>query len=214
MDVWEERHLSYVLLFLFGKGFLIDMALDYINGLFVEDGIFMSHSITFGDGTLTSDGKFAGKNTWKDWHLIPSSKPIIAQAGVVTNYVDIPGRRNGPVDLSDYLTGQVVYGSRSGSFTFMLHPDYEYWESIRTEINDYLHGKKMKMCMSDDPGFYYEGRFSLNELSSDATCTSFTINYAVGPYKYYINAGGDWLWDPFNFERDRTDTVSSTEGRL
>lgn len=190
------------------------MGYEYINGLIVDTSSFQGHSITFGDGTLDAKGNFTGKNTWKDWHLIPEKRPIVAQAGVSANYVDIPGRRKGPIDMTEYLTGRVNFGARSGSFTFIVDNDHEYWETIRSNIAEYLHGKRMKMCLEDDPGFYYEGRFSLNEYQTESWNSSVTIDYAVGPYKYYINAGGDWLWDPFNFEKDRTDTVNSEEGRL
>ena len=188
------------------------MAWEHINGIFVDTDSFQSHSITFGDGTLV-DGKFAGKNTWYDWHLIPTTRPVVAQAGVSTNFVDIPGRRDGPIDLSEYLTGGILYGARSGSFQFIVDNDHEYWENIRSSIVNYLHGKRMKMCLEDDPAYYYEGRFTVEEWASGASYSTVTINYAVEPYKYYINAGGDWLWDPFNFDTDRTDIIS-TEGRL
>lgn len=186
------------------------MSLEYINGIFVEADSFRDHSITFGTGTVQNK-KFVGKNTWYDWHLIPSSKPIVAEAGVSTNYVDIPGRRDGPIDMSEYLTGGIVYGARSGSFQFMLHPDFGHWEELRLEIIEYLHGKKMKMCLSDEPDYYYEGRFSISEARSEATCTTITISYAVGPYKYFVLGNNNWLWDPFNFE---TDTIYTEEGRL
>ena len=187
------------------------MALEYINGLFVDPDFFQGHSITFGDGTLDEKGRFTGKNTWKDWHLIPSTRPTVAEAGPVTNFVDIPGRRLGPIDTTEYLTGGVVYGARSGSFEFQIANDYEYWESIRRHVVNYLHGKRMKMVLEDDPGWYFEGRFSVGGIKPGAVSSSITINYVLGPYKYYINAGGDWLWDPFNFETDYTDSTQKEE---
>ena len=166
----------------------------------------MYHSIYFGELTLDENtGKFlttTTKNTWNDWYLIPSSKPIVAQAGVSTNFVDIPGRRDGPIDMSEYLTGSPIYGQRSGSFEFYIDPDHEYWETIRMKIASYLHGKRMKMCLEDDPMYYYEGRFSLSGMTSEAITDKITITYAVGPYKYRIKDDLPWLWDPFNFEKD------------
>ena len=174
----------------------------------------MYHSITFGDGTLDSKGKFTGKNTWEDWHLIPSSRPTVAQAGVSTVFVDIPGRKDGPIDLSEYLTGEVVYTARSGSFEFYVDNDHEYWEVIRSKIVAYLHGKRMKMCLEDDPGYYYEGRFSVPEWKSEPWNSKVVINYALGPYKYRIDDGELWLWDPFNFDLDNIDDLTNNEGWL
>lgn len=175
----------------------------------------MYHSITFGDGTLNDRMEFVGKNTWDDWHLIPSSRPVVAQAAVQTNFVNIPGRRDGPIDTSEYLTGGPVYGQRSGSFEFFVDNDHEYWETIRMRIASYLHGKHLKMVLEDDPGYYYEGRFTLSEFRSEANCSKVTIGYTLGPYKYRIcSSDEDWLWDPFNFEIDSVDAQGWNRGLL
>lgn len=145
----------------------------------------MYHSITFGDGTF-SQGQFVGKNTWTDWHLIPSSRPTIAQPKVATNFFDAPGRKDGPIDASDFLTGNVVFGQRSGSFEFIVDNDHEYWETIRSKITSYLHGKHMKMCFEDDPNYYYEGRFAVGDWKSENWNSKVTIGYVVKPYKYSI----------------------------
>lgn len=166
------------------------MAWEYINGLLVDSDSFQGHSITFGDGTVVL-GVFQGKNTWRDWHLIPTSRPVVAQAGVSTNFVDIPGRKLGPIDMTEYLTGGLLFGARSGSFEFIVDNDHEYWENIRTKIVNYLHGKRMKMCLEDDPGYYYEGRFTINEWRSGENNSSITINYALKPYKYQIGTSSD-----------------------
>ena len=146
----------------------------------------MYHSITFGDGTLDGSGRFIGKNTWTDWHLLPSSRPVVAQASVTTNFVEIPGRKDGPLDQTEFLTGQVSYGQRSGSFEFIVDNDHEYWETIRMKIANYLHGKEMRMCLEDDPDYYYIGVFTLSNFVSEATNSKLTINYVVAPYKYKI----------------------------
>ena len=124
----------------------------------------MYHSITFGDGSLYESGskigQFKGTNTWDDWHLIPSSRPVIASPGVSTKMIEIPGK-SGMIDLSEYLTGDVIYGNRSGSLEFYVDNGHEYWETIRSRITNFLHGQQMKMCLEDDPTYYWEGRFSL-----------------------------------------------------
>ena len=164
-----------------------------------------SHSITFGDGSLTSDGKFAGMNTWQNWHLIPSSRPTMPMPGFATKYVEIPGR-DGSIDLSEFLVKRPVYGDRSGSFEFIVdHTQEKDWIDLYRRIATYLHGKKMKMCLvGDDPNYYYEGRFALNEWASDSNWSRIVLNYQVGPYKIAVKPQGtqDMIWDTFNFERD------------
>lgn len=174
----------------------------------------MYHSITFGDGTLDSKGNFAGKNTWDDWHLIPSSRPTVAQAPPQTNYISIPGREDGPIDMTEYLTGGIVYGQRSGSFEFLVDNDHEYWETIRSKMAAYLHGKTMKIVFEDEPGFYYEGMFKVPTWTREQWNSKVTIEYTLNPYKYRIKSSLPWLWDPFNFDTDRTDQMTSNGGWL
>lgn len=162
----------------------------------------MYHSITFGDGSISSGSKkrFLGTNTWDDWHLIPSSRPVVASPGVTTNMVSIPGRE-GALDMSEYLTGGIVYGDRSGSWEFYVDNDHEDWVTIKDKIMSFLHGKKWKCVLEDDPGYYYEGRFTLNEWRSEASNSMIVINYVVGPYKTFISHTYlHQLWDPFNFD--------------
>ena len=154
------------------------------------------HSITIGE-----------KNTWDDWHLVPTSRPKFNMPNVKTNYVDIPGG-DGVIDLTTTLTGRPVYGNRQGSFEFLVMNDYGDWYERYSDIAMYLHGKEFKAILDDDPDYYYEGRFVLNEWKSDKDWSRITINYNVGPYKKSILSAGDkWLWDPFVFE-----TYTDTQG--
>lgn len=149
----------------------------------------MYHSVTFGN-----------KNTWDDWHLIPSTRPLFNPPSVKTQYIDIPGA-NSQVDLTESLTGYPVYDNRTGSMEFNVVNGYQTWDVLYSEIMNYLHGKKMKAYLEDDPYFYYEGRFTVNEWKSDKYWSIITIDYNVYPYKKEPNTSlEDWLWDPFDFE--------------
>lgn len=151
----------------------------------------MYHSITIGD-----------KNTWTDWHLIPSSRPVFVPPSVKTNYVDIPGG-DGSLDLTTAISGRAGFKDRSGSFTFYVANGYKEWQEVYSEVMGYLHGKKLKAILEDDPNYYYEGRFAVSSWQSDKDYSSITISYVVGPYKRSIVAAGeDWLWDTFNFDTD------------
>lgn len=149
----------------------------------------MYHSVTFGD-----------KNTWDDWHLIPSSRPLFLPPDVKTNYVDIPGT-DGHADITEALTGEVLYKNRQGSIEFYVSNGYQEWEYLYSEIMNYLHGQKMRAYLEDDPGFYYEGRFSVNKWESNKYRSTIVIEYNVAPYKMdMFSSAEDWLWDPFDFE--------------
>lgn len=149
----------------------------------------MYHSIYFGD-----------KNTWDDWHIVSSSRPVLAPPTQKTKYVDIPGA-DGVLDLSTSLTGYPVYNNREGSFEFLVMNGYKDWTVLYSEIMEHLHGQKMRLVLEDDPGYFYEGRFSVNEWKSSHPWSTLSINYNVGPYKWSKELSTDeWLWDIFNFE--------------
>ncbi|MBE6724980.1 MAG: hypothetical protein E7576_07270 [Ruminococcaceae bacterium] len=145
----------------------------------------MYHSITFGN-----------KNTYSDWHLVPSSRPVVDPPKPKTQYVDIPGA-DGSIDLTESLAGRPVFSDRQGSFEFIVLNDfnldnYSYdWNSVYTAVLSYLHGKRMRMVLEDDPTYFYEGRFSVNGWKSDANNSKITIDYVVGPYKYPVSNGAN-----------------------
>lgn len=150
------------------------------------------HSITFGS-----------KNSWTDWHLVPSSRPVFAPPKTKTNYVDIPGM-NGSLDLSEAVSGRPVYENRQGSFDFyadVRYKDKSSWIELYSEIMAYLHGQRMEAYLDDEPYYRYVGRFDVDSWTS-GDGNAITINYDVYPYKmepYWSDE--DWLWDPFDFEK-------------
>lgn len=148
----------------------------------------MYHSITIGD-----------KNTWDDWHLIPESRPLFSAPPVKTNYIDIPGG-DGSLDLSTAMTGKPLYNNRTGSWSFIAENGFKDWTALYSEIMVYLQGKKFKAILEDDPAYYYEGRFWVNQWASDKDWSRITINYNVGPYKNFVVGSDNWKWDEFNFE--------------
>lgn len=155
----------------------------------------MYHSIIFGD-----------KNTWADWCLFPSSRPVFDPPKPKTKFVDIPGA-DWQLDLSTVLTGDIAYGSREGSIEFIVDngqlSNYraDHWSDLYSKILDYLHGKFMKATLEDDPAFYYEGRFEVDKWKSDPHNSKITIKYNLRPYKMESASSlEDWIWDTFNFE--------------
>ena len=140
------------------------------------------------------------KNTWDDWHLIPATRPLFNPPTVKENMVNIPGG-DGVLDLTASLAGRPTYNNRTGSWTFYVQNGFKDWSVLYSEIMVYLHGQTFKAILEDDPAYFYDGRFSVNQWKSDKDYSQIVINYNVGPYKKEINnTGSDWLWDPFNFE--------------
>ena len=150
----------------------------------------MYHSVTFGE-----------MNSWDDWHLIPSTRPVFNPPNVKTQYVDIPGG-NGSLDLTEALTGYPTYENRTGSIEFYVANGYEDWDILYSKIMNYLHGKELRAYLEDDRSFVYVGRFEVNQWKSDKWWSTITIDYNVYPFKKEQTGFDDWLWDPFDFEND------------
>lgn len=149
----------------------------------------MYHSITFGE-----------KNTWDDWHLIPKTRPLFHPPAVRTSFVQIPGSSK-TLDLSTVLSGIPIYDNRTGSFEFYVENGFKPWAMLYSEILECLHGQRMRAILEDDPAYYYEGRFSVNDWKSDAQRSLVVIDYNVDPYKRNVVATDEpWIWDTFNFE--------------
>lgn len=165
----------------------------------------MYHSIniiTNSRGYVGANGLGTEKpiNTWDDWHLVPSSRPTISNPKLISKYVDIPGA-SGSVDLTDALTGFPTYSDREGSIEFYVLNDYGLWTQRRNEINNILHGHKVSIYLEDEKDYYYVGRMEVDDWKSQKDFSMITLKYRFEPYKYAVNdVGGDWEWDPFNFE--------------
>ena len=164
-----------------------------------------SQAVQYHSITLTDLNTGSSRNTWDDWHIVPTSRPKFNMPPVKTNYLDIPGV-DGALDLTASLIGRSVYGNRTGSFEFLVMNDYDdddpedTWSKKYSDIAMFLHGKEYQAILDDDPEFYYFGRFSVNEWKSDPHWSLIVIDYNVGPYKRYTTALGErWLWDPFDF---------------
>lgn len=152
------------------------------------------HSINIGNDTI------GYKNTWDDWHIVPTSRPLVPPPGVHTSYVDIPGG-DGALDLTEALTGRPTYQNRSGSWEFIVMNGYQQWHVLYSDVMNYLHGKHFRAILDDDPNYYYEGRFSVVGWQSPKDWSRITIGFNVYPYKIsFLRSDEDWLWDPFSFE--------------
>ena len=152
---------------------------------------------------VSSSMKHGAINTWDDWHLIPTSRPVFQQGKTKTTYIDIPGA-DGHLDLTESLSGYPAYQNREGSIEFIVANGWrKSWATGFSQFANWLHGKRLRVVLDDDPEYFYEGRFELNEWKSNnnGTWSNITIDYNLKPYKYSAYLSTDkWLWDPFNFE--------------
>lgn len=159
----------------------------------------MYHSITFYNGS-------SSRNTYDNFYLIGTEPPVITLPKQKTKYLDIPGA-DGSIDLSTTLTGGPIFEDREGSIEFYtrrfvyreVEPGVrEYRSAIELyQITyKYLHGKRMKMILEDDPEYYYEGRFSVSySPETSMNRGKVTISYRLRPYKIKCTVDGSTVTD-------------------
>lgn len=159
----------------------------------------MYHSINIGE-----------KNTWTDWHLIPSSRPYIEMPTIKEKSVEIPGR-NGVIDLTTFLTGSPTYGNRKGSWEFYVANEFflsslafddsqnpkrgsnegeddggdekdtgEIWAKNLRKIVKYCHGKVLTVALEDHPDHRYRGRLKVS-YKPQKDYSMVTIEYDLEP---------------------------------
>ena len=129
-------------------------------------------------------------NTWDDWFLIPSSRPVISPPMERTNFVTVPGR-NSDLDYSQSLSKKPVFDDRTGKIEFYLENDITGWdwETAYTTIIDALQGKRVRMALEDNPSHYYEGLLWVNQYKSDKGHSKITLEYKLHPIMKTLNVG-------------------------
>lgn len=152
----------------------------------------MYFSITFGADPNT-------RNTWEDWKLIPATPPMIPPPTPNTTLVDIPGRRQGPIDMSKYPFGRITYQRIGGSWNFMTEPNGHIDRVQKYEmIRKWLHGRVDIIRLEEDPKHYYRGRFTVSSFTTGNGPNQITINYDLEPLRYNTIDGTEdteWLSD-------------------
>lgn len=146
----------------------------------------------------SSDGKRV--HTFNDWGLVLKERPEISPPEPKTEYVELPGT-DGHLDLTESLTGEVVFNTRTISMKFHVIQNNKEWPKVYSDILDFLHGRTMKIVMDDDLDYYYVGRITVEAWSSNPNRSELQMKAVAEPYKMERSSSmEDWEWDPFNFE--------------
>lgn len=122
---------------------------------------------------------FDDLNSFYDFDLILSAKEIGAPEPK-TETVDVPGS-DGTLDLTEYF-GEVFYENRELSFDFSCKK--EPYLFVLSRFKNSVHGRKMKVRLSDDPEFYYIGRVMVDAWKTDEGLGTVSVTVDAEPYKY------------------------------
>ena len=153
----------------------------------------MHHSITFGDEVNGT------KNTWTDWELIPGSPPAIDSPSPKTNFIDIPGRIKGPYDASLIPFNHQTFERITGSWEFVMCDDYWHTPNPRSThaaIRGWLHGKRTKIVLEDEPNYFYYGLITVAPPEYSQGPFIVEISYDIEPVRYNSDGSVDTGWIP------------------
>lgn len=126
--------------------------------------------------------RFGDIHTGTDWGLTLSSKSIDPPTPK-TYFLSIDGR-DGDLDLTEALTGDVKYENRNMEFEFVLTDGtYLERENLIQTITNYLHGKKLSITLDDDTSRYYTGRCEVSDISNSLAYGELTVSANCEPYK-------------------------------
>lgn len=129
--------------------------------------------------------KFGDYHTADDWELILNQKSI-GTPKPKTVYVQIEGR-DGDLDLSEALTGEIKYENRPASFVFLLtEGSYEDRNDLISEILGAVHGKRLAIVDDDDPDHYLIGRCNVTGISNNRAYGEMVIECECEPWRYSV----------------------------
>lgn len=121
-----------------------------------------------------------------------------------TSLIDIPGG-DGFIDLTEAMTGDVVYSQRKQEFTFAILYPTDSWEVIKTKVNNFIHGRSFEYRLTFDPDYKYRGRFNITSYEqvpyTDGIVGYIQMEVYAEPYKYKDDQvfnltapGGRWFY--------------------
>lgn len=130
---------------------------------------------------------FNEKHSWRDYGLKPVkfNTPLPVQRKITQ---EVPGM-HGSLDLSESLTGYVLYENRPLEFIFDLraHSQEEFETKIFAIRND-LDGMKCNMILDTDSGYYYVGRVAVSgNYNQEEIEHEIVITADAYPFKYKIH---------------------------
>jgi len=122
------------------------------------------------------------RHTYRDWGLYLKSKPKVSPPVPKTKLIPVPGSDR-VIDLTQTLTGMVHYEPRTIQMEFYMACPRENWDTLYSDILDYIHGKRADIVLDDDPNYKYTGRVTVGELDAGKKSAVLTITAEVEPYK-------------------------------
>lgn len=125
-----------------------------------------------------------GKDTYTEYGLLLASKSI-SLPEVRTNMIDVPGR-DGLLDASEVLTGEVIYKNRTITLklTGVDTVSGKTWPDTISDFGNKVHGKRVKITFPEDTAHFYSGRCSVGQVELVKMMQTIPVTFDCDPWKY------------------------------
>lgn len=127
---------------------------------------------------------FDGKDTYTEYGLLLASKSI-SLPEVRTNMIDVPGR-DGLLDASEVLTGEVTYKNRTITLklTGVDTVSGKTWPATISDFCNKVHGELVKITFPEDTAHFYSGRCSVGQVELVKMMQTIPVTVNCEPWKY------------------------------
>lgn len=127
--------------------------------------------------------KINGLDTQQVWGLILLADLTETTPARKENLVSVPGM-DGTLDLSEALTGEPVYDTRSVSGTLFRRTDPWTMQRIYATLKDEYHGQRVNLTLPSDLTHHYAGVLQIGEYSAAAPGRIPFSLPAADPWRY------------------------------
>ena len=126
------------------------------------------------------------EHTLRDWRAAITNTDIISVPEPNLTILEIPGR-NGRLDLSEALAGDVTYGNREIKLELVSSVSPQTWYEKCLHIFNTYHGRQVQVIFDDDLTHFYKGRAVVSEPQRVRNGGSFVFTVDAEPFRYAIN---------------------------
>lgn len=123
------------------------------------------------------------EHTLRDWKAAITNADIISVPEANTVILEVPGR-NGNLDLSEALTGDVTYRNREIKLELASSVNLQTWYEKCLHIFNTYHGKTVTVTFDDDNTHYYTGRASVSDPQRVRNGGAFVFTVNAEPFRY------------------------------
>lgn len=129
--------------------------------------------------------KIGDRYCYDDWGAFLAPGWSLSSAEAKTEIVEVPGR-DGVIDLSEVLTGEVRYNNRYFRCQLIVPPPRKNWEETRREIEQHCNGKRVKIWTPESDTHHAIGRVSC-DFMINRTHAVMTLTADCEPWLYRNN---------------------------